>query len=94
MIKFCCEILEETFSNTGKDGFAISVKRYSLNENILIYLQSRVEVKKEEYHHIFVNEQVIRYCPWCGKKLSKLIKNQKDWDELLLVHKKFELGKM
>lgn len=81
---FCCDVMNDSLQSAGEKGYSI--------------IPAEMENKKGDYYFIFqfrsadqnqtegrliVNEVVIKYCPWCGTKLSFLTESFREEIETL-----------
>ena len=80
-MKWCCEGFKTFFSFAGERGFTVFAKRSDL-----MVLQCRAvnkgeerlfaeAIKKAPVPISIVQELPIRYCPWCGREISRYYKN-------------------
>lgn len=73
--QFCCEIFSDFINEAGQKGFSIiPTDIYSLNKYHFV-LQARNLDLNEKNGKLFIAQQTIHYCPWCGTKLSDIIDN-------------------
>ena len=66
--KFCCQDFLNRINNLGKTGF--SFLAVSNNESNYFLIQSHFEINTK----ISTIQTGIKYCPFCGIKLEKLVK--------------------
>ncbi len=85
--KFCCQDFLNRINNLGKTGFSfLAINNLELNYFVI---QGRFEIGTK----ISTIQTGIKYCPFCGLKLKKLITKQKElFLELAKEHKKFNLS--
>jgi len=89
-MKYCCNGFEEAYKNYNKRGVSIFAEDH-FGQPIFIVLFRSVNITDEKelseainefqktYH--IATERVIRYCPWCGRKLSSFYKNT--WNNII-----------
>jgi hypothetical protein len=77
MINFCCSQLSSWFYNAGSKGFS-AIPKLSEDDSYTIFLQSRNQDVEVRDGMLSVGQQAISYCPFCGTKLSKVIKRNKE----------------
>jgi hypothetical protein len=102
-MKLCCDVFDWLVSSAGKAGLSI-ILRYVGDKNTF-FLQMRIcdADQTSKYEQLPRNiglprplrvaeQQGIKYCPFCGAELSRLIESRRDdMEELVEKHKEFEL---
>lgn len=84
--KYCCQDFENHTKDFSKDGFYFLAKNY--DDLSYFVIQTRLELKSKKR----IIQTGIKYCPYCGKQLRKLIKKQNDlFLELASIHKEIIL---
>jgi hypothetical protein len=78
---FCCQTFENTVASAGERGLAILVERTP--DGIGFNLQSRGvayedigKLRPVPEQDVIINvsrDVMIRYCPWCGRRLQELV---------------------
>ncbi len=73
----CCEILEELTLHPGEKGFSV----IPVHERSLLFflLQYRSESTSVKEGIIKIADIGIKYCPFCGKELAKIISKNKSY---------------
>jgi hypothetical protein len=77
MIEFCCSPLSTWFYCAGSKGFSAIPKLYE-DGTYTIFFQTRNQDIEVREGKLTVSQQAIHYCPFCGTKLSKVIKRNKE----------------
>jgi hypothetical protein len=77
MIKFCCSLLSSWFDSAGSKGFSVIPMLYEDN-TYTVFLQARNQDVEIREGKLTVGQQAIMYCPFCGTKLSKVVKRNKE----------------
>lgn len=85
--EFCCNSLKSNFENSDQRGFSIKRRDnenapLSINFNVvedynekdLVEILRKAELPKDSKitNYSLFGELAIKFCPWCGTKLSKL----------------------
>jgi hypothetical protein len=94
---YCCIVFENIVKSAGERGLSILIKK--LGDKLCFCLQSRgiafpdVEKIRSGGPDMMINisaEQCIKFCPYCGKRLDKVINANLDhFEKLAAQHKKF-----
>jgi hypothetical protein len=86
--KFCCDTLSENINEAGCKGFSVIPQRIENQDSYYFILQFRSRDYNDNYKDVMISQMAIKYCPWCGKKLSEVFKSYKN--EIIEIAKKNE----
>ena len=70
--RFCCDLFSDQVNEAGLKGFSIIPTNIYTGEYHFV-LQSRNLEPDDKTGKLYIIQQVIHYCPWCGSKLSDII---------------------
>lgn len=85
-MEYCCNSFRWAIESIGKKGMAIIPAKIGIYNCFVI--QSRSNDKTIEHDSHNVAQQTIHFCPWCGKDLIVLIKeNLKEYERLKEIYK-------
>lgn len=93
-MKYCCEGFQLAVKNVSKRGVSIGPKEHvdgkpyfilvmrSIDEDKITKVSSALGkiILEEPVDIYYATETVVKYCPWCGAKLSRYYK--RTWREL------------
>ncbi|MBT1697135.1 hypothetical protein KK083_09630 [Fulvivirgaceae bacterium PWU4] len=71
--KTCCDIFLEMLNEAGHKGFSILLTEYQAEHKYYFVLQSRNRDVGDITGNTSVIQKAIKYCPWCGTELAKVI---------------------
>ena len=84
-MKYCCNGLENAANNQLGQGFSVAVQAYGFQANFFLVYRSIDKCLERELSKQMKSQDtlsfkiaarnVIFYCPWCGKNLSRFYKN-------------------
>jgi hypothetical protein len=74
---FCCDLLSENILEAGRKGFSIIPCKMENEDSYYFILQCRSADYKDNDTTVFISQRTINHCPWCGSKLSDIIKFNK-----------------
>lgn len=88
-MKFCCNNFENNFNEAGNNGLSVLVKK-DFDGDVYFVLQSRAIVSASRQ---ITFQNSIKYCPWCGTKLTGVIEETKEQlNEFIEKHKGLLIG--
>ncbi len=76
--QFCCDFFTENIMEAGRKGFSIIPCKVDIENSYYFLLQFRsLDYKEESDSNVIISQRAIKYCPWCGTKLSDIVKSHK-----------------
>ncbi len=89
MKPFCCSVLSDTLYSAGQKGYSvIPAEMENKKGDYYFIFQFRSADQNQTEGRLIVNEVAIKYCPWCGTKLSSLMESFRE--EIQILAKKNE----
>ena len=76
-MKMCCQTFEGLTLNAGEKGF--SIIPFHKQDFLFFLLQYRSESTSVKEGIIKIADIGIKYCPFCGKELAKIISKNKSY---------------
>jgi len=74
---FCCESLTLSLNDAGNKGFSIIPSSYLDTYTCFLQARNKDYIDKDK-PGFSVGQTNISYCPWCGCKLSEVVKKYED----------------
>ncbi|HBV14808.1 hypothetical protein [Chryseobacterium carnipullorum] len=70
---FCCDSLSTALDNAGNSGFSVLVAMNTFNKTFFFVQQYRTRDKNDKTGILTIGEVGIKFCPWCGCDLERVI---------------------
>jgi hypothetical protein len=81
--KFCCDLLTENIIEVGRKGFSIFPCKIENDDSYYFILQFRSLDYPLDNPGLTVSQRAIKYCPWCGTRLSDIVELNKREIEMI-----------
>jgi len=76
--QFCCNVLSNSLQTAGQKGYSVIPAKIENHEvGYYFIFQFRSADENQSKDKLIVYERVIKYCPWCGIELSRLVETFK-----------------